>query len=326
MVDTDSKQPVELPLSRNRAPCGRYRGQLLDDYSRRSVFVRYPDSAPDDEEADTFIIDYFYHRGQFWTAVVPLDGVAEILGQAFNFSKMKTRRGEDGPEPVYDEAGIPKRRLPMLNHLQSRFRFRPDCSVDLYPLETETAGQPQMQVHDIIYSVEAVGPPGINFNFRDAINGSLISAHRFLSTEEMVFERIVCESQYVLESPPLPLNAAQRRSLLTTSLRRSHRAGMQEPYYLYRCGRTNNCTSNPFQLLDKSVQYTWRQWLGAMLFRLPISPRTYLRVRGMDTDPKVRKQVRDEFAPFINDPDTQKRKRSAVKARVRQLRAARRQS
>lgn len=325
MVEPDSKNPAPLPQGRNRTAGGRYRGQLLDDISRHSIFIRHLPSNADDHSLNTFTIDYFYHRGQFWTAVVPLDGVAEILGQAFNFSKMKTRVGENGPQPIYDASGIPKRRLPMLNHLQSRFRFRPHCSVDLYPLESEPNGQPELQVNDIIYSVEAVGPPGVNFNMRDAINGSLISAHRFLSTEEMVFERIVCEGQYVLESPPLPLNDAQMRSLLTTALRRSHRVGMSEPYYLYRCGRTNNCTSNPFQMLDKSVPYTWRQWLGAMLFRLPVSPRLYLRVRGLDSDPHCRKQVRDEFALFIKDPATQQRKRAAVRARVRQQRAARAQ-
>lgn len=310
-------------LGNNRAISGRYCDQLLDDCSRHSIAIREPAAATQDQLARQFVIDYFYHRGAFWTAVVPLDGVHEILGQAFNFSKVKTRPGDDGPQPVYDSDGVPKRRLPMLNHLQSRFRLKAGQTVDLYPLHSDPDGQPRMKIDDFVYSVEAVGPPGVNFSLRDGINGSLISAHRFLSTEEMVFERIVCERQYVLESASLPLDDVQKRTLLVTSLRRSHRAGMSEVYYLYRCGRTNNCTSNPFQLLDKSVDYSWRQWLGAMLFRLPISPRSYLRVRGMDADPDRRHLVRDEFADFISSPETQKRKRAAVKARVRQLRAAR---
>lgn len=308
----------------NRIQSNRYQGELLDDASRHSIALRGPAAADVARHADRLAVDYFYHRGEYWTAVFPLDGVDEILGQAFNFSQVKTRRGVDGPETIRDASGVPKRRFPMLNHLQSRFQMSPGHSVDLYPLHSDPQGAPLARVNDFIYSIEAVGPKGVNFGFLDGLQGSLISAHRFLSTEEMVFERIAVEGQYVLESPPLPLNAREKRSLLIASLERSHRAGMTEPYYLYRFCGTNNCTSSPLQLLDETVTYSWRQRLGAMLYRLPLHPRYYLRVRGMDADPAYRKLVRSEFADFISSPETQQRKRVYVKSKVRGLREARR--
>jgi hypothetical protein len=195
----------------------------------------------------------------------------------------------------------------------------------LYELQGDATGEPIERVTDFVYSLEAVGPLGVGFGLRDAMQGNLISAHRFVSVNEIVFERIVVEGQYVLESPAIPLTDAQKRRLLLRSLRRSNRAGMSERYYLYRCCGTNNCTSNPLQLLDQSVDYSWRQRLGAILFRLPFRPRLYLRVRGMDADPKSRKLIRHEFADYINAPETQQRKRTHVRTKVKALRAARQQ-
>lgn len=303
----------------NRIRDGRYQGEWLDDASRRSVVIRNDGVDRDDR----LVVDYFYHRGKYWTAVVPLNGVDQIVGQAFNFSKHKTRQSADGPETIYDSLGVPKRSVPIMNHVQSRFRLQPDCSVELHELHGDATGEPIERVSDFVYSLEAVGPLGVGFGFRDAMHGNLISAHRFVSTDEIVFERIVVEGQYVLESPPIPLNETQKKNLLVASLQRSHRAGMSERYYLYRCCGTNNCTSNPLQLLDESVDYTLRQRLGAILFRLPFNPRLYLRVRGMDTDPKSRKLMRHEFADYIKAPETQQRKRAHVRTKVRALRAAR---
>ena len=305
----------------NRIVAGRYRGELLDDESRHSIQLRDADSTF--SNTDRLIVDYFYHAGQFWTAVLPLGGIAEIYGQSFNFSKPKIKRTNNGPQPVYDSLGVPKRRLPVLNHVQTRFRLKPGYAIELHDLHGDVDGPPAHSIDDIVYSLEAVGPFGVNFGIRDAIGGNLISAHRFVSTEEMVFERIVVEGQYVMESPPIPLNDQQKQDLLWAAVQRSHRAGMHERYYMYRCCATNNCTSNPLQMLDDHVKYRWRQRWGSKLFRLPMNPRLYLRVRGMDADPTFRKNLRDEFADFIQDPSTQQRKRDYVRKRVRRLREAR---
>ena len=63
--------------------------------------------------------------------------------------------------------------------------------------------------------------------------------------------------------------------------------------------------------------------MGALLYRLPLNPRLYLRVRGLYPDPQQRRLVRDEFAGFIDAPDTQARKRDYVR-RINALKKARR--
>lgn len=308
-------------------PRSRYAGQAVDLSSRRSVAIdgqaeRNQLITADDSHAT---IDYFYHEGEFWRAVIPLDGVDEVLGQAFNFSRPKTKPGENGREIVFDKQGLPRRTIPILNHLQCRFRFHRDRPVNLYPLGGKTSDKPVHQIHNLVYSVEAVGPLGIIFNLRDAFGGNLLSAHRFLSLQEVAFERLVVENQYVTESPPLPLHEHEARILLTHGLLRSHAAGMNELYYLYRCFGTNNCTSNPFQIVDKVRDYNLRQRIGSMLYRFPLNPRLYLRVRGLDSDPTHRKLLFSEFEDYVNDTATQKRKRDYVRAKVKLHRAARKE-
>jgi hypothetical protein len=303
----------------------RYAGQPIDISSRHSIAIHPPARRRAlIEPADHHVtVDFFYHAGAYWRAVIPVDGIDNVFGQAFNFSKPKTRRGTHGEEIVLDKHGLPKRSIPILNHVQSRFTLKPGHSVDLYPVGGQTVGEPVERIVDFVYSLEAVGPSGIKFNVRDGLTGSLISAHRFLSTQEMVFERIVVENQYVTESPPIPLDNSQKRELLTKSLRRSHHAGMTEAYYLYRVCGTNNCTSSPLQILDQVVPYRLAHRIGSGLYRLPLSPRIYLRVRGLDSDPSIRKLVRHEFEAYIQDPATQARKRQYVRAALRARRAAR---
>ncbi len=303
----------------------RYAGQTIDVSSRRSIVIRPTRQrdeliAPGDARA---IIDYFYHEGKFWSAVIPLDGVAEVYGQAFNFSRMKTRQGAEGREIIVGKNGLPKRSIPILNHVQCRFTLRPEFHVGLYPLGDDTNGKPVDRIRDFVYSAEVVGPAGVAFNIRDGLAGNLLNAHRFLSTREMVFERIVVENQYVTESPALPIAQSDQRELLVRGLLRSHAAGMTEAYYLYRFCGTNNCTSNPFRVLDRVVDYRLAQRIGALLYRMPFNPRLYLRVRGLDADPSVRKLVRTEFTEYIRDPSTQRRKRDYVRRQIRARRAAR---
>src|SRR5690606_25096306 len=150
--------------------------------------------------------------------------------------------------------------------------------------------------------------------------------HRFLSTEEMVFERIAVESQYVFESAPLQLSVDQRRRLLVMALERSHRAGDHEPYIMYRPCVTNNCASNPFRMLDQVVKYRGLHRLGAILYRLPLNPRLYLRLRGLDGDLSHHKLLRGEFASFLEDPATQARKREYVRAGIKRRREGRNQT
>ncbi|WP_146585566.1 lipoprotein N-acyltransferase Lnb domain-containing protein [Posidoniimonas polymericola] len=296
----------------------RYAGQAIANNGRHSIAAVEP--IADDAACVTF--DYFRHEGADWRAVAPVAGVRDVSGQTYNFSAPKTRKGENGPETLFRPSGLPRRKIPILNHVQCRFLFADDQPVRLYPNGGPTSGEPAHTLHDIIYSAEATGPEGVLFNLRDAVMGNMVCAHRLLSTQEMVFERVAVEGQYVVESAPLALKPDEQRRLLTRALQRSNRAGMDEPYYMLRLWGTNNCTSNPLEILDEVVSYDWLHWLGATLYRLPLSPRFYLRLRGLDSDPSFRKFLRVEFADYLNDPATRRRRRDHVKQAIADRRKA----
>ena len=298
----------------------RFAGQEMDCSYKRSIELCGVSNGRIDDAASHVTVDYFYSGGQYWRAEIPLDGVDQVYGQVFNFSRAKTRKGKNGPETRLNARGLPKPKLPILNHCQSRFTFQASQPVRLSPMPGEER-QP-LDLTDLVYSIEATGPPGVTFNLRDAVGGNLVCAHRILSTLDMAFERIAVENMYITQSPPLALEPAEKRALLVKSLERSHAAGMTEPYYLLRCCGTNNCTSNPFSILDQVVDYTWPQWLGSQLYRLPLHPRFYLWVRGLDSDPTYFKFVRDEFSAFLNDPATKQRKRDYVRKQIAIRRAA----
>jgi len=83
----------------------RYAGQAIDVSSRRSIAIQPTGERNKliDANDGHCVIDWFYHEGKFWRAVIPLDGVDEVYGQAFNFSQARTRKGDDGREVLFDK-------------------------------------------------------------------------------------------------------------------------------------------------------------------------------------------------------------------------------
>lgn len=59
---------------------GRYKGLEIDSRTRRSIKII--------KEAESFyIVDYFFHNGDFYTAKIPKNSICKLRGQRFNFSK-----------------------------------------------------------------------------------------------------------------------------------------------------------------------------------------------------------------------------------------------
>ena len=143
----------------------RYRGQVLDTSSRHSIEILSDRRGWTliDQSDTHVVVDHFFHEGKFWRASIPLDGVDTVFGQVFNFSKPKTKRGEKGPEIIRGKDGLPKRSVSILNHLQCRFKLKPGYYVELITTETSGADEPDYQLDDFVYSLEAVGPIGVRF-------------------------------------------------------------------------------------------------------------------------------------------------------------------
>ena len=249
------------------------------------------------ETDEAFVVEGFYHRGQFWKAIVPKVGVTEIIGQRLNFSR--PRRQKDG---------VARPRLFFLNHVQARLKMEPGRAIELHPSNEEPTGEPAHRVVDFSYSVEAVGPHGRRWNVSDALLGSLAVVHRFLSTEEVTFERIMRERMKVVQSPPLPLEPDVRNKVLHEAIRASHNAGICRPYFMIRLPFTaTNCTSEPFKLLDHVlVTPGWQR----RFYRLPVHPRGYLKLRGLWQDGKAVATLNDEMADWVASDEAKERRQT----------------
>jgi hypothetical protein len=249
-------------------------------------------------------VEGFYHRGQFWKAIIPKSGVSEIMGQRLNFSKPNRRKD-----------GTTKPRLFFLNHVQARLKMEPDKAVTLYPLNAEPTGEPAHSVADFSYSVEAVGPRGRKWNLSDALLGNLAIVHRFLSTEDVTFERIMRERMKVIQSPPLPLEPEIRNTMLHEAIRESHSMGVSKPYFMIRLPfSATNCSSEPLKLLDGVLR---TPLLQRFFHRLPVYPRGYLKLRGLWQHGKAAPTLNEEMADWIASDEAKARRQIHVENKKR---------
>lgn len=247
------------------------------------------------ETDESFVVDGFYHRGEFWKSVIPKRGVAQIIGQQLNFSKPK--RQKDGSS---------KPSMFFLNHVQARLVMAPDCPARLYPRDAEARGEPAHCLTDFCYSVEAVGPHGRRWNPSDALLGNLAIVHRFLSIHEVAFERIMLARMTVIQSPPLPLEPQIRDTMLCEAVRESHANGIDRPYFMFRMpGTATNCTSEPLKLLDRVLRTPREQ---RFFHRLPIWPRGYLQLRGLWQDGQPHPSLNEQMAAWLESEEAQQRR------------------
>lgn len=251
------------------------------------------------ESDESFVAEGFYHQGEFWKAVVPKRGVAEIIGQRFNFSK--PRRSDDGRS---------RPSLFFANHVQARLTMEPERALKLFPGGADTTGEPAHRVNDFCYSVEAVGPQGRRWNLTDALLGNLALVHRFLSIEDVAFERIVRERMTVLQSPPLPLEPEFLNRMLVEAVRQSHAVGLSRPYFMFRLPfSATNCTSEPLRLLDDVLRSPhWQR----SLHRFPIHPRGYLKLRGLWRQGPPAPTLNEQMADWLSGEGAKARRQIHV--------------
>lgn len=265
-----------------------YAGEAFDLSERRPLTI-----LAEDERA--IIAEGFFFRGQFWKAVISKQGVSEIVGQRLNFSKPK--RQSDGST---------RSSLFFLNHVQARLKMDPGHEIALYSLQAAPNGEPTHRVSDFSYSVEAVGPHGRKWNVSDALLGNLAVVHRFLSTEDVAFERIMLARMKIVQSPPLPLEQDTRNTMLHAAIRQSSQAGLSRPYFMFRAPLSaTNCSSEPLRLLDGVMSTPgWQRFF----YRFPVYPRGYLQLRGLWQDGQQVPTLNEQMADWLASEQAKERR------------------
>lgn len=258
----------ELP--EHQIDFGKFKGQSIDTRTRYSLEI----SA---ETESHFWVDYFFHDGKFWTAKIPRRAVEKYIGQRFTFSKLN----------------------PFITHAQVRIILNDD--IELYELGTMEEAKESLR--DFVYSIEVVGPKGTAWSISQAF-GAFVSAHRLLSTEEVVFERVTLGGYEMIQSPPILLDKELLNDALEKILRRGSKAGMKEKYYLFNFWLgANNCTSEVFDILDSllSKRYTpFQKIMSKIFWRFPFAPRLYLRFRGAIDHKVTAPTLNEEFSELAS--------------------------
>lgn len=285
---TDGTESARMSIVIN---FGKYNGQEVDRRFRRSIEIL-------DEDRTSFLVDHFFHDGKFYRARIPKTGVEHIIGQRFNFDQRATNNSS---------GWLPAFRNPALNHAQTRFLLSRDSPIELY---SETSERPVEQIYDFVYTLEAVGPRGVSWSHQDAY-GNLAAAHRIVSTKEVFFERVLLNKYLVIQTPPLLIPQEKKDEALQLVIQNSDAAGPLQPYYLWKGGfDANNCTSEPFRLLDTLMkdEYGMLQRLAARIFRrLPVALRSYLDFRGVLDKSKTMPPLNEEYAHLNYDEGLKER-------------------
>jgi hypothetical protein len=85
--------------------------------------------------------------------------------------------------------------------------------------------------------------------------------------------------------------------MLEGAIRESHTAGLTRPYFMFRLPFTaTNCTSEPLKLLDEVLR-TPR--LRRSLYRFPVHPRGYLKLRGLWQDGPPAPTLNEQMAEWL---------------------------
>lgn len=265
---------------------GKYRGQPVDTRFRRSIRLR-------EERDESIIVDDFYHEGQFFSAIIPKSGVLAVQGNRFNFRE----RASGDKKQFHPLASF-------LNHAQTRFIMRESSPIRLYDPNDRDFGDCLHELFDVTYSLEAVGPRGVTWSFQDSF-GDLVAAHRFLSTREVYFERIILKNYLLHQTMPLRLTSEQLDQVFLYAVQTSIAADSLQKYYLFHWLTANNCTSEPFKILDQVLfeQYTfWQKCSSRILFRFPVNLRSYLQLRGVLDTSQAAPSLNEELQHLDSDP------------------------
>jgi hypothetical protein len=193
----------------------------------------------------------------FYVGRVPRDGVADALVQ------------------VECAGGI-------RSHGELRFRFDPAHSVLAVP-QRRGGARIVERWNDLVYSVEALGPPGVPYKGDFGFRRQYRVAYRFMSLAGMAAGTIDKQHRAVGQFR-VDLSKEQCRRALEAAVRQGSSLAYGDSYHTTE----NNCVQAVFSVLDKVKPVAWYRkpllWATNRTLFLPTRAPHHLRYRGMASD------------------------------------------
>lgn len=210
-----------------RMPEGRYEGQCLNSCQQRSVTIlSAAEAAFYGFSGNHLTVANISHRGHFWVAEFPKDGIEDVIYLI-----------------EYFPAIVPAA------HTQLRFRFKPGSEIILKSQILELDLSP-VCLPDIVYSVEAIGLPESEFDLIAGLLDRFAIAYRLVSLEDRIQQMIITDRHRV-EQISLNLQPEEKHKLLVNAVEAGDRAGLSRMYNSF----DPNCTTELFRALDRTLGY-----------------------------------------------------------------------
>ncbi|WP_127024318.1 lipoprotein N-acyltransferase Lnb domain-containing protein [Chroococcidiopsis cubana] len=208
-------------------PSGPFKGVCVNSCEQRTAKILSPiQAAPYNPKPGTIAIANVSHKGKFWVAQVPVNGVQDAIYQI---------------EQMFNSCP--------LCHSQLRFRFKPGSEVILVP-QSLSESPTEVRLSDLVYSIEATGTPGAGFNPAGALANLFGLSFRLVSLEDRA-QRMIIVDKHKVEQIRLALRPEEKQKLLKNAMLQADRSGMKFMYSFY----DRNCTTELFKVIDSSVSY-----------------------------------------------------------------------
>lgn len=221
-------------------PEGPNKGERVDTREKRSMKRLTPKEAkpyltPEELQGlidgdGTEVIANFRHEGRFWVAVIPPDAVEEMIVQQEDF-----------------DAVVPAA------HGQIGFKMHEGKQVKLVS-QVPSADVEPVFLDSIVYSAEAAGILGRNYNLVEGTKDYYVIAHRLVSNLDRARDALDAGQtvhQYRIQLPPELDTQQSRNTYFQSVLNHATDVGMTEIYHTVN----NNCILAVFRHLDALIDY-----------------------------------------------------------------------
>jgi hypothetical protein len=210
-----------------------------------------------------------YGETLFVANVTDLD---EATGQKkFYVAKIHTQAIQDVIIQIEHSSGLEA-------HGQLRFRFRSEMPIELRPQDTTDKSDP-IFVNDLVYTVEALGPPGIPYKGDFGFKGQYSQSYRFDTLRNRATTMIKELKRHVWQWR-VDGNLEERMAALKFALKKAQEEGYTNRYHTHRM----NCILEVWDVIDHAFNENFAHHLipfGDWDLWLPTKSYNHLKSRGL---------------------------------------------
>lgn len=270
---SDVYDPSVLLLS------GPNKGKCLDTSKLRSIIVLNKG-----QKTGKVTVANFFHKNKFWIATLKPRNVEKMIFQIENF-----------------KAIVPAA------HTQIRIVMNEGSEIQLTSQTPNADGSHDKDsVRQIVFSVEAIMPPGLEYGLIEGARNHFGLAYRFVSMDQR-FNDMIKKDHHKVRQYVLNLSEEEKTNVMNNMLKISDENQYQRFYHT----TARSCTTEAFEVLDKAKNYSFirkvQKRTGSLLFADIYPPEAAwgLSLRGLTNKDLRIADLADDYT-LINELESSK--------------------